>query len=272
MRHHIGGRDFHLSRLGDLDRIVAEVWHFERTAQQTTIGGSALALSATAADNVAVTKVEFYMNNTLLGTDTAAPYVFGLNTTLYPNGSYTLTTKAYDAANNSTTSSTVTVTINNVIPDTTPPSVIITAPFTNTTISGVYTVSATAADASGIAKVDFSVDGGAVLSSDTTSPYSYDLNTVTLTNAIHTIKVTAYDSAGNSNSATATVTVSNTATPPPTVKKCDFNHDNLVDTNDLFILLANFNNTVPANTKGDCNNDTKVDTNDLFILLGVYGK
>lgn len=143
-------------------------------ASNATVSGGSVTLSATASDNVAVTKVEFYMNNTLLGTDTASPYTFGLNTTLYPDGSYTLTTKAYDLA-------------------------------------------------------------------------------------------------GNSNTASVTVTVNNTVTPP-TTKKADFNNDNLVDTNDLFILLANFNKTVPSGTKGDASGDGKVDTNDLFILLGVYGK
>lgn len=58
----------------------------------------------------------------------------------------------------------------------------------------------------------------------------------------------------------------------PMTRKCDFNNDNIIDTNDLFILLANFNKPVPLNTRGDCNSTSTVDTNDLFILLAGFGK
>lgn len=58
---------------------------------------------------------------------------------------------------------------------------------------------------------------------------------------------------------------------PASLKKCDFNNDTKVDSNDLFILLANINKIVTANAKGDCNGNAKTDTNDLFILLAAYG-
>jgi Bacterial Ig domain/Fibronectin type III domain len=234
-----------------------------------TISGKIAFIQATASDAGGINRVEFYIDGALLGSDNAAPYSFSLDTTQFPNGAHTLVAKAFDTSNNQATSSNVAVSISNA--DTTLPSVVITAPFNNTTISGSYTVSATAADAGGIAHVDFSVDAGAVLSSDTTSPYSYSLDTTKLTNAAHSIKVTAYDTSNSSNIATANVTVNNTVTPP-TAKKCDFNNDTFVDTNDLFILLANFNKTVPSGTKGDCSADGTVDINDLFLLLGLYGK
>jgi beta-glucanase (GH16 family) len=60
--------------------------------------------------------------------------------------------------------------------------------------------------------------------------------------------------------------------PLPTSSKADFNSDGKVDMNDLFILLGNFNKTVPIRTKGDCNGDAKVDIDDLFILLALFGK
>jgi hypothetical protein len=234
-----------------------------------TISGALAFVQATANDAGGINRVEFYIDGTLLGTDTISPYSFGLDTTQYTNGRHSFTAKAFDNSNNATTSAPLSVTINN--PDTTPPSVLITAPFNNTTISGSYTVSVNASDDGTVSHVDFSVDGGTVLSSTTKRPYSYVLDTTKLTNSTHSIKATAYDAANNSNAATATVTVNNSVTPP-TVKKCDFNNDGVVDTNDLFILLANFNKTVPANTKGDCSGNGSVDINDLFILLGLYGK
>jgi|GEM_PF-2417661 len=76
-------------------------------------------LSATASDNVGVTKVEFYDGATLLATDTATPYTYSWDSKTAANGQHVLTAKAYDAAGNVATSSTVTVTVFN---DTTPPS------------------------------------------------------------------------------------------------------------------------------------------------------
>jgi hypothetical protein len=77
-----------------------------------TLSGTA-SLSASASDNVGVSRVEFYAGSSLLGTATASPYSISWNTTAVANGTYALTTKAYDAANNVGTSATVTVTVNN---------------------------------------------------------------------------------------------------------------------------------------------------------------
>ncbi|NNG25009.1 CehA/McbA family metallohydrolase [Telluria aromaticivorans] len=72
-----------------------------------------ITLSATASDNVGVTKVEFYVDNLLTGTDTAAPYSMTLNSTTLSNGAHTLTAKAYDAAGNVATSSAAAFSITN---------------------------------------------------------------------------------------------------------------------------------------------------------------
>jgi hypothetical protein len=82
-------------------------------ASGATLSGS-VTVSANASDNVGVTNVEFYAGSTLIGNDTTSPYSITWNTTSVANGPYTLTSKAYDAANNSATSSGVNVTVNNV--------------------------------------------------------------------------------------------------------------------------------------------------------------
>lgn len=69
-------------------------------------------VAVTATDNVAVTKVELYVNGTLFGTDSSAPYSFSWDSGTYLNGTYALTTKAYDAANNVQTSSPVSIIVN----------------------------------------------------------------------------------------------------------------------------------------------------------------
>ncbi|MDU0460511.1 MAG: Ig-like domain-containing protein [Geobacteraceae bacterium] len=71
-------------------------------------------ITAASADNVGVSKVEFYNDGVLLYAGNVAPYSYSWDTTGVSNGSHTLTAKAYDAANNVTTSSAYTVSVNNL--------------------------------------------------------------------------------------------------------------------------------------------------------------
>ena len=75
-----------------------------------------VSVTASASDNVGVTKVEFYLDGALQSTDTTSPYSWSWNTTTATNASHALVAKAYDAANNIGTSSTVNVTVNNGVP------------------------------------------------------------------------------------------------------------------------------------------------------------
>jgi hypothetical protein len=74
-----------------------------------------ITLSATASDNVGVSKVEFYVDGALKGTDTTAAYSMTLDSTTLANGSHTLTAKAYDAAGNVATSSAVAFSVSNTV-------------------------------------------------------------------------------------------------------------------------------------------------------------
>ena len=58
-------------------------------------------IEASASDNVGVVRVEFYVNDGLLATDTAAPYVVYWNTRRVPPGTYVIKGVAYDARGNS---------------------------------------------------------------------------------------------------------------------------------------------------------------------------
>ncbi len=107
----------------------------------------------------------------------------------------------------------MTVTVAN--PDTTAPTVSLTAPADGATVSGTVTLSATASDNVGVAGVQFLVDGAPLGAEDTTSPYSVSWNTTTVTNGSHTLTAVARDAAGNTTtSAPVTVTVANTAQIP----------------------------------------------------------
>jgi len=70
-----------------------------------------IAFSATASDNVGVTKVEFYVDGALQGTATASPYTLTVDSTTLTAGVHTLTGKAYDGAGNVGTSASVSFTV-----------------------------------------------------------------------------------------------------------------------------------------------------------------
>ena len=135
-------------------------------------------ISANASDNVGVTRVDFYVNGALVGSDSATPYQCSWNTTALANGTASIYAKAFDAAGHSTQSATVTVNVNNVVappPDTTPPTVSIASP-TSGNVSVTTTISANASDNVGVTRVDFYING-AFVGSDSAAPYQYSWNT-----------------------------------------------------------------------------------------------
>ena len=222
----------------------------------TTVSGTAT-VSATASDNVGVNKVEFYLNGALKATDTAAPYTYGWNTTTVANGAYTLTAKAYDAAGNVGTSTTISVTVNNVTADTTPPTVALSAPASGATVSGTVAVSANASDNVGVARVEFYLNG-ALASTVSTAPYGYNWNTTAVANGSYTLLAKAYDAAGNVGQSTIIpVTVNNTvavaapiafvqvasATPQSATQTVAVTYPKAQTSGDLNVVVVGWNDT-----------------------------
>ena len=177
-----------------------------------TVSGS-VTVTASAADNVGVTGVQFRLDGASLGAeDTTAPYSFSWNTTSIANGAHTLTAVARDGASNQTTSAAVAVTVSN---DTTPPTVSMSSPPSGFVVSGTWLVQATASDNVAVVGVQFRMDGADLGAEDTTAPYSVTWNTGTTSSGSHTLTAVARDAAGNRTTA-ATVTGTADNTPPTT--------------------------------------------------------
>ncbi len=101
--------------------------------------------------------------------------------------------------------------------DTTAPTVSVTSPNSGSTASGTIAITASAADASGIATVSLMIDGVVVGAPDTTAPYTFTWNTASSTDGSHTISARATDTVGNFTTATpVNINVNNTSTTPPT--------------------------------------------------------
>lgn len=86
------------------------------TAPATGTVSGTVSMTATASDDVGVTSVDFRYGTTVISTDTTAPYTASWDTTAVANNSYPLTCVAHDAAGNTGTSPTVTVTVANLPP------------------------------------------------------------------------------------------------------------------------------------------------------------
>lgn len=95
-----------------VSNVVADTTAPSVNASESGTSGT-ITLSATASDDVGVSKVEFYVDGALKGTDATAPYSMTLDSTALTNTSHTLVAKAYDAANNIGTSSAVAFSVNN---------------------------------------------------------------------------------------------------------------------------------------------------------------
>ncbi|HEX8538711.1 MAG TPA: Ig-like domain-containing protein [Cystobacter sp.] len=171
-------------------------------------------IDVNATDDVGVARVDFYRGWTLIGSDTTPPFSFAWNTTAEPNTSVWLSAKAFDAAGNATASANVND-INILNPggvDAQSPTGSITSPADGSTVSGTVTVTASAQDNVGVARVEFYSDYGTFIGSDTTAPYSMAWNTTTVPNGAHTLNLRIYDAGGNYTNVEIDVNVSNANT------------------------------------------------------------
>lgn len=98
--------------------------------------------------------------------------------------------------------------------DATPPSVTLTSPAENATLSGSTKLTASATDNVGVKKVEF-YDNSSLIATTTTSPYETTWNTAQVKNGTHLITARAYDAAGNMSADSSTVSIVNGDTQAP---------------------------------------------------------
>ena len=155
--------------------------------------GKSVTVAVNANDDVAVSKVEFYLNGVLQATSNTAPYLFNLDTASMADGAYTLSSKAYDAAGNVGQSSLVTVNVSKPIVDTIAPTVAFLEPASTYIIGSNVSISSSATDNIAVTKVELYIDGSLKLST-TNSSFKIGWN---FSLGVHKITVKAYDAANN---------------------------------------------------------------------------
>ena len=175
-------------------------------AQGTTVSGAVPVMASVSPNTISV---QFKVDGHNSGpTVTSAPFTYSLDSTKLSDGTHSLTAEAIDASGQSTSSSAVSI----IVANAGAPSVSITSPASGATVSG--TVPITTSVSSNTAGVQLMVDGNNSGSTVTAAPFSFSLNTATLTDGSHSLAAVASTSSGRSTtSATVLITVSNSSAP-----------------------------------------------------------
>lgn len=176
----------------------------DTTAPLVTIGSPAngaivsgtVSISASATDNVGVTKMEILIDGALVAQGTAATISYSWNTPNVANGAHTIQARAYDAANNVGSASISVSVQNSTTADTTAPTVAITSPADGSTVSSTVKIYVSSSDNVGVTKVDLYLDG-ALFGSSTSATPVFSWSTRRAANGSHKLQAYAYDAAGN---------------------------------------------------------------------------
>jgi hypothetical protein len=185
----------------------------------STLEGT-VTLTARASDDAAVTRVDFFVDGVLLGSDTSAPFSFNWNTGSV-SGPRVLTAKAHDAAGNVGTSAEVPVQVSFGLP-----TVTLSAPSGGSTVKAQVTVEAEAFDNLGVARVEFYADGS-LIGTDSTTPYRITWDTSPVRSGDYSLSARVFDAAGFMGvSPTVSVRVTNPSitsftVSPNVVQICD---------------------------------------------------
>lgn len=170
------------------------------------------ALTAAASDNVGITKVEFRVSSGLLSgmllanaVLTPSGWVGNWDTTLLPDGPYTIESDAYDASGSAAYSPGVSVVVDN-----TPPATSMVTPVDGATISGSPGLDAlaSASNGVGVTKVEFHLTGGALADAvvatavPASGHWTATWNTTTVLNGDYGLRSVATDGAGNIGTST----------------------------------------------------------------------
>jgi len=173
-------------------------------------------ISSSASDNLGVSSVEFYCNGLLLYASNVAPYSFSWDTTTVANGNYSIVAIASDNAGNTTQSSSITVTVNNIVPDTIAPTLVsFTLPATSSSLT-VPVSGLSATDAVGVTGYLVSESATKPLANDTRWSGSVPSSITFSAAGTKTAYAWVKDAAGNvsaSRSATVVITLPDITAP-----------------------------------------------------------
>jgi hypothetical protein len=171
-------------------------------------------VSAKASSSIGIAGVQFLLDGIALGAEVvSAPYSTAWNTANANNGLHTLSAVAFDTAGNKGVSTGVIVTISNSS-KVQPPTVSFTSPSAGSTVSGVASITATAADANETPSVQFVLDGVNLGNAIVAPPYAFSWDTTKVSNGAHTLQAFARNSSGMATFTSIVVQLNNSNPTP----------------------------------------------------------
>ena len=168
----------------------------------STVAAGPVSVSVAASDNVAVSRVELWVQNQLVGTTNVTPYLFSWDASKI-TGNVTLAANAYDAAGNKGTSAGVNVYVSS------PLQAKVTSPAADSSIGGTVMLGAMATELVSnlaVSGLQISIDGKMKCATSSTTILSCSWNTRSVKRGNHTISATATDTGGNTVTQSITVT------------------------------------------------------------------
>lgn len=158
----------------------------------STVSGK-ITIQVQATDNIGVTRVEFFIDNTKIGELTKAPFNLSWDTTKVSNGKHTILVKAYDKAGNSA-SARITVNVNNKIAQPIVPTIspvkklAIISPKNEERILGSTNIFVKILEGKELDKIEFYLDDKKI-GEINKEPFEVNLNSKDYSNGYHQITV-----------------------------------------------------------------------------------
>ncbi len=174
-----------------------------------TVTGS-FTVTISSSDNVAVSKVEFYIDGVLYGQTTTAPYNFAHDANQMIEGTHEIKAVSIDSSGNSNFAK---ITVTKKTSDTTLPTVTITSPLDGSTINDMTNVRVDVIDNVAISYVELYVNG-VLHSKKQSGPYDFSVDAKTLPPGSNILKAKAFDSSNNFSEDSITVLVQANTVPP----------------------------------------------------------
>lgn len=221
---------------------------------------------AQASDND-LNRVEYYVDNQLFAINSLTFDNHIYATIGKSNGPHTLYVRAVDWAENSRSTTPITVNFANSLTESTKPTGGIVQPANNANASGLTNIVANAVDSSGIDTVYFGQHWQIIdkKPDNGTSNYSTQINFNGQYLGKHTLNLRITDKAGNITPY-LNISVNNNSVA---TKPGDFNNDSRVDSGDLTILISTWGST--TDLRADMNGNGKIDSSDLAQFISKWG-
>ena len=173
-------------------------------ANGSTVSGTTT-VNVNASDNVGISKIEFLVDGTLLANSSSSPATFTLDSVKFSNGTHTLTARATDTSGNQASAS-VTINVQNVATDTSPPKISILSPLNNSKIGSSSTrIKLSLSDEIGVTKFEFFINGNLAYQYTFTPPtistnFNLSWSTQNVARGTYTLQAFAYDAKNNKGS------------------------------------------------------------------------